>query len=51
MPFLLEVAIGGIAFSFLSSLAEVAREAQKPKTPYQIWLAETGKINIVRDRP
>ena len=50
MPFLAEVALGGIAFSLLSSLAITAREAQKPKTPYQEWLAQIKKINVVRDR-
>ena len=50
MPFLLEVAIGGVAFSLLSSLAVVAREAQRSKTPYKKWLAEIEKINVVRYR-
>lgn len=50
MPFLLEVALGGVVFSLLSSLALVAREARRPKTPYQKWLAEIEKINVVRNR-
>ena len=51
MPFLFEVALGGVAFSFLSSLAVAAREAQKPKTPYQMWMAEIDKFNVVKSQP
>ena len=50
MPFLVEVALGGVAFSLLASIAKVARDAQETKSPYQKWLAEVRKSNIVSDR-
>ena len=50
MPFLLEVALGGVAFSLLASLAKVAGDSQKPKTPYDRWLAEVKETTIVKDR-
>lgn len=50
MPFMFEVVLGGVAFSFLSSLAIAARGAQKPQTPYQKWLAEIDKSNVVKRR-
>ena len=51
MPFLLEVALGGVAFSLLASLAKVAGDSQKPKSPYNRWLAEIQKTSIVKDGP
>ena len=50
MPFLFEIAVGGVVFSFLSSLAAAAREAQKPKSHYDRWLAEIQKTSIVKDQ-
>jgi|GEM_PF-2716175 len=50
MPFLFEVALGGVAFSFLSSLAVVARDARTPKTAYEEWLIEIDAINVIKDR-
>jgi hypothetical protein len=51
MPSILGIALGGVCFSILLSGALVARHSVRPKTPYQAWLAEIKKINIVRDRP
>ena len=51
MPLLIEVALGGASFSLLSSLAAAARYARETKSPYQKWLAEISKLNVVRDRP
>lgn len=50
MPFLFEVALGGVAFSLLSSLATAARDAQRTKSPYDRWLAEIQKTSIVKDQ-
>jgi len=50
MAFVIAIALGGISFSFLSSLAVFLRNARKPKTAYQTWLADVRRQSVVEPR-
>ena len=50
MSFVLGLVLGGVCFSLLLSVCVLAKQATEPKTPYEEWLAEVQKMNIVHDK-
>ena len=50
MPGILAIALGGVVFSLLLSIALVIRHSRRQQTEYEKWLEEANKNNIVKNR-